>query len=363
MSGITLALKKAQKMLEERKNGNERIQTQGSVRIPAGEAPRPSTPGTVQQIMQRYTGSPWTALTDSNYNRQGTPQDLSFWYTYGQGPEFQYFTGNNAGLVGQPGTKPPNTAPNVPGKTPITIPNLGMMGGPLAGLQLPSNIQQLIAQYQGGAGGTGNRTQTMQPVMAKGGPITQCMGLGGLFKKLKKAVKFEGFNAKHMFKDIFHDPQRLLTGAVDPLGTKITNKVFGTDYDPIVNQLGGPTKQRFADAEAHGIDTGLAQDLHKVANTVAGFYGGQALSGLAGNGLENLAYDMPSMGRGLSTAGKFADTGRLGTPLTRAGDMLDPNAEYVYDPGTGEFIPNPQFNRSRVQFSRGGPLSVLRDWR
>jgi len=111
----------------------------------------------------------------------------------------------------------------------------------------------------------------------------------GLFSKLKKALKFETFNVKNIVKDIAKNPQRLLTGAVDPLGTKITNKMFGTNYDPVVNQLGGATEQRFRDAEAKGIDTGTARTLHKVAGAVAGFYGGNALGNLASTGLGNLS--------------------------------------------------------------------------
>lgn len=111
----------------------------------------------------------------------------------------------------------------------------------------------------------------------------------GLFSKLKKALKFESFNVKNIIKDIAKNPQRLLTGAVDPLGTKITNKVFGTKYDPVVNQLGGATEKRFRDAEARGLDTGLARDLHKVAGLVAGFYGAQGLGNLASAGLSNLS--------------------------------------------------------------------------
>jgi hypothetical protein len=111
----------------------------------------------------------------------------------------------------------------------------------------------------------------------------------GLFKKLKKALKFEAFNVKGIVKDIAKNPQRLLTGAVDPLGTKITNKMFGTKYDPVVNQLGGATEQRFRDAEAKGMETGTARGLHKVAGAIAGFYGGNALGNLASTGLSNIS--------------------------------------------------------------------------
>src|SRR3954466_3132830 len=111
----------------------------------------------------------------------------------------------------------------------------------------------------------------------------------GLFSKLKKALKFEAFNVKGIVKDIAKNPQRLLTGAVDPLSTKITNKVFGTHYKPAVNQLGGAREERLKDAEAKGIDPGTARTLHKVAGAIAGFYGGNALGNLASTGLGNLS--------------------------------------------------------------------------
>lgn len=128
----------------------------------------------------------------------------------------------------------------------------------------------------------------------------------GLFKKLKKALKFEAFNVKNIVKDIAKNPQRLLTGAVDPLGTKISNKMFGTDYDPVVNQLGGATEKRFADAEARGMDTGLARDLHKVAGLVAGFYGAQGLGNLtagAYNSTLGQAVGSPGAGAGAVAEG------------------------------------------------------------
>lgn len=111
----------------------------------------------------------------------------------------------------------------------------------------------------------------------------------GLFSKLKKALKFEAFNVKNIVKDIAKNPQRLLTGAVDPLGTKISNKMFGTKYKPVVNQLGGATKERFDEARAQGIDTGFARTLHGIAGAVAGFYGGNALGKLASTGLGNVS--------------------------------------------------------------------------
>lgn len=111
----------------------------------------------------------------------------------------------------------------------------------------------------------------------------------GLFSKIKKALKFEVFNVKSIFKKIAKNPQRLLVGAVDPIGTKIANSILGTKWKPAVNQLGGATKETFAEAQAKGMDVGLAKSLHAVAGAVAGIWGGSALGNLASTGVSHLA--------------------------------------------------------------------------
>lgn len=116
----------------------------------------------------------------------------------------------------------------------------------------------------------------------------------GFWSKVKKALKFEAFNTKKIVKGVLKNPERLLTGAVDPLGTKIANEMYGTKWDPLVNQLGGATEQTFADAEAQGLDTGLARDLHKTAGLVAGVWGGNALGNLASTGMGNIASGLES---------------------------------------------------------------------
>jgi hypothetical protein len=110
----------------------------------------------------------------------------------------------------------------------------------------------------------------------------------GLFSKIKKALKFEAFNVKKIVKGVLKNPKQLIFG-IDPLGTKIGNTVWGSKDEALVNQLGGATKNTFAEAQAKGMDTGLAENLHKVAGAVAGFYGGNALGNLASKGLGNLA--------------------------------------------------------------------------
>lgn len=99
---------------------------------------------------------------------------------------------------------------------------------------------------------------------------------------LGDALHFEKFFSTGILKAIKKDPKRLFLG-LDPFTTKVWNKVLGRNDKPIVNQLGGPTKQTFRDAQAQGIKTGTASTLHGAAKAVAGAYGayagGNALAG------------------------------------------------------------------------------------
>jgi hypothetical protein len=121
----------------------------------------------------------------------------------------------------------------------------------------------------------------------------------GLINSIKNVVGFELGHGRDILRDVWHDPSRLLTG-VDPLSTRLWNGVLGTDNQPLVNQLGGATEQRYADAEARGQDTGLARTLQGVAGTVAGFYGAQGI-GNAFGGFGNL------FGSGGGSAGAAAN--------------------------------------------------------
>jgi len=144
----------------------------------------------------------------------------------------------------------------------------------------------------------------------------------GIFKKIKKALKFEAFNVKGIVKKIAKNPQRLLVGAVDPIGTKIANTVLGTKWKPAVNQLGGATKETFAEAEAKGMDTGLSKSLHAVAGVVAGIWGGAALGNLASTGASQLS-------AGANVAGNTAaatNAGAVGGDITPVAGAAAPAA-------------------------------------
>ncbi len=95
---------------------------------------------------------------------------------------------------------------------------------------------------------------------------------------LSDVFNFEKFQLEKFFKEIGSHPQRLLTG-IDPLSTEFWNMVTGSDFDPLVNQLGGATDATMQEARIEGIDTGLANTLHDTAGIIASFYGGAGLSG------------------------------------------------------------------------------------
>ena len=63
---------------------------------------------------------------------------------------------------------------------------------------------------------------------------------------------FEKFNLKGMWDKIRDDPERIFIGAGDPLSSKMWGEILHEDYDPIVNQWGGPTGSTFDKAAANG---------------------------------------------------------------------------------------------------------------
>jgi hypothetical protein len=112
----------------------------------------------------------------------------------------------------------------------------------------------------------------------------------GHIKKLEKGVgeelglDFEKFHFKQIWDDLMRNPGRILYGSFDPFSTKLWNEALGTDYDPIINQLGGATSQRFVDYVEQGGDPKIAEKAarnHQIAATVASIYAGGALGALA----------------------------------------------------------------------------------
>lgn len=106
---------------------------------------------------------------------------------------------------------------------------------------------------------------------------------------------FDKFALKDIWKGIKKDPERLLVGAIDPLSTKMWNGILGKDYEPLIDQMGGPygghTISAFGNqdggvykrAEEAGIDTKKGGRMHDAAHVVSAIFGGQGLMG-AGQG-------------------------------------------------------------------------------
>lgn len=112
--------------------------------------------------------------------------------------------------------------------------------------------------------------------------------------KLTRAVKQSVSTIKNPIKGIVKQPDRLLTGSIDPLSTGMWNKILGRNYDPLVNQFGGPTKQTLDDVGANS----LARGGFKAADLVAGMFGGAG----AANGL-GAAANSAGIGGGAGAGG------------------------------------------------------------
>lgn len=130
------------------------------------------------------------------------------------------------------------------------------------------------------------------------------MGLGSFIKKVhdpfghKKKVKkelsraskklglddmlsFEKNQLSYWWDAIKEDPERLFIGAIDPFSSKMWGEITGKDYEPMLNQLGGPSKGAYIDAAEKGIDTGPSAGSHAVAAAIASWYAGGALAAAA----------------------------------------------------------------------------------
>ena len=169
----------------------------------------------------------------------------------------------------------------------------------------------------------------------------------GIFKKIKKALKFEVFNVKGIIKKIAKNPQRLLVGAVDPIGTKIANTVLGTKWKPAVNQLGGATNETFAEAKAKGMEVGLAKSLHTAAVVIAAYYAaGGSIAGIGGGGSGAAgagAGGLDAVGSGAYANSALTGAGFTGTvaPIstTAVGSAAVPVAGIAAQASTGAVAP------------------------
>lgn len=98
---------------------------------------------------------------------------------------------------------------------------------------------------------------------------------------LGDVADFESFNLGEMWNKIKKDPERAFIGAADPFSSNVWGKILGKDYEPIVDQYGGASKDVYGKAEDKGINTGPGATMHGVARMIASLYAG----GAAGNAM------------------------------------------------------------------------------
>lgn len=94
-------------------------------------------------------------------------------------------------------------------------------------------------------------------------------------------VDFEKDHVKGMWDHFRSNPLGSLVAGT-PFSTKVWNKVLNKDWDPQVNQMGGPSDESYKHAEERGIDTGDARGSHQVAGAIAAIIGGGALGAAGG---------------------------------------------------------------------------------
>lgn len=131
--------------------------------------------------------------------------------------------------------------------------------------------------------------------------------LGRAAKKagLDDMLAFEKNNLSYWWRAIKKDPERLLMPifGADPIQSKVFGEILGKDYEPMLNQMGGPSKGAYIDAERRGIDTSSSAGAHQVAAAIASWYaGGAGSAATAGTALPL----SQTAAAGLTTAGAGA---------------------------------------------------------
>lgn len=142
--------------------------------------------------------------------------------------------------------------------------------------------------------------------------------------KLKDAIgyDFEKYNFKNMWEQLKKNPGRALIGSFDPASTKMWNSILGRDDQPIISQLGGPTKQRYVDYIQAGGDPKAAKkamQAHQIAATIASIYAGGALGAMVGPMMGGIAGAGAGAGAGAAagtTAGGLASAIPAGATFT-----------------------------------------------
>jgi hypothetical protein len=108
---------------------------------------------------------------------------------------------------------------------------------------------------------------------------------------------FESFQLKDWWNKAKENPEQLLLGAGDPLSAKMWSKITGKNYEPFVDQMGGPYGGHtisafgandggvYGRANAAGINTKAAGGVHDGAHVLAAlFAGGSGMGAMGGGG-------------------------------------------------------------------------------
>lgn len=131
-----------------------------------------------------------------------------------------------------------------------------------------------------------------------------------------------------------HDPERAFLGINNPLESKAWGTLLGKEYTPNMNTYGGMTEAQQAAASANGIDMGLASPLYKTADTIAGYFGGNAIGGAFGGGAGSSFADQGIGYAGLDAAGASSlgsegFSAGLGSGLGSLGSFADQGIGYA----------------------------------
>lgn len=145
---------------------------------------------------------------------------------------------------------------------------LGGGGGALLGDMFMPGIGGLVGGYLGNrlAGGNG------------------VLGLaGGLISPaIRGAFQAPFIHAGDVFQSYLKDPERPFLGINTPFESEVWGSVLGKNYEPNVTMMGGMTQAGQVAAARGGTDMSLASPLYKTADTIAGYYGGNAAEGALG---------------------------------------------------------------------------------
>lgn len=109
----------------------------------------------------------------------------------------------------------------------------------------------------------------------------------GFLSKLWKTATFTRQHIHNIFKGFKKRGWKGMIFGGTPLGTKIGNAVFGTNYKPLTDQTGGATSAEKAAYKAkNGADSlGYSSELHAIGSAIATFYGVQGVWGVGAKAL------------------------------------------------------------------------------